>query len=97
MQNPGKRDGKANQYVYPNLTQSKNANPSKSNNNKRAQKGQKSRLKPQSKLPSFPFFTNLIQEPCDSLLLRQPGTIKMLTHGQSQLILAHPVLANDAM
>ena len=61
------------------------------------QKGQKSRLKPQSKLPSFPFLTNLIQEPRNGLLLRQPGTIKMLAHGQGQLILAHPVLANDAM
>lgn len=90
----------ANQYVYPNLTQSKNANPSKAIKKGYMKEGtqrQKSRLKPQSKLPSFPFLTNLIQEPRDGLLLRQPGTIKMLAHGQGQLILAYPVLANDAM
>lgn len=62
----------------------------------RQRKGeQNSGLESQPKLPPLSLLTDLIQEPSDGLLLRQPGAVEMLADRQRELIFAHAVLADN--
>lgn len=54
------------------------------------------RLEPQPELSPPPFLTNSVQKPSNTLLLRQPRTIKMLPHHKRERIFAHAVLSDYA-
>lgn len=56
-----------------------------------------SRLESQPKLPPLSLLADLIQEPGDSLLLRQPSTVEMLANRQCELIFAHTVLTDNTV
>lgn len=46
-------------------------------------------------MPPLPLLADLVQEPSDGLLLRQPGAVEMLADRQRELIFAHAVLADN--
>lgn len=55
-----------------------------------------SRLKPHAEFMTLALFTNLIQEPCNSILLYKPNVIEMFPHRRGKMILRYPSLATKS-
>lgn len=53
------------------------------------------RLKPQPKLSPPPLLPHRIQKPRDTLLLREPSTVKVFPHNKRKRVLANAVLSYD--
>jgi hypothetical protein len=53
-------------------------------------------LKSQSELTAPPLFAHSIKKPSNGLLLREPGTIEVLSNDQRKLVFANAVLSDNA-